>query len=83
MHMVAPTVDIADLVSDHNDQVFQYHFTMQQSFHSVELNYVFGAPFSGQCADEMSVERPCNFTHKDKQHSVRIMTLWTNFAKYR
>ncbi len=43
--MVAPTVDIAILVSQHNSEVFQYHFTTHDSFHSVELNYVFGAPF--------------------------------------
>ena len=83
MHMVAPTVDLAMLLANHSDmRVYQYHFTTQDSYHSVELNYIFGAPFSGLYADEMGAGEAKNFTEKDKDHSRFMMTLWTDFAKY-
>ena len=82
MHMVAPTVELANLVSHHNPEVYQYHFSVDDSYHSVELNFVFGAPFSGKCADEMSATVCRNFTKQDRQQSERIMAMWTNFAKY-
>ena len=56
MHMIAPTDDMANLIAVHSSDIYEYHFsTPGNSFHSVELNYVFGAPFSGQFADEMTV----------------------------
>ena len=80
--MVAPTVDLAMILANHSDmRVYQYHFTTQDSYHSVELNYVFGAPFSGLFTDEMSAEGK-NFTKKDKDHSRFMMLLWTDFARY-
>ena len=81
--MVAPTVDLAMLLANHSDmRVYQYHFTTQDSYHSVELNYVFGSPFSGLYADEMGADKGKNFTEKDREHSRFMMILWTNFAKY-
>ncbi len=84
MHMVAPTVDLAVALSNHSDvRVHQYHFTAHDSYHSVELNYVFGAPFSGVFADEMSGGHGKNFSERDRAHSRFMMRLWTNFAKFR
>jgi len=52
--MIAPTDEMAQLIAAHSSNIYEYHFsTPGNSFHSVELNYVFGAPFSGQFADEM------------------------------
>ena len=83
MHMVAPTVDLAMLASKHHPDVYQYHFNTHDSYHSNELNFVFGAPFSGEFADEMNTENSNKtFTEREKNLSVTVMRLWTNFAKY-
>ena len=82
MHMVAPTVELATLVSKHQQDVYQYLFTTDYSYHSVELNYVFGAPFSGKYADEMTANGIKNFSNTEKRHSILMMTLWSNVAKY-
>ncbi len=83
MHMVAPTVELATLLSSHPDtQIYQYHFSTQDSYHSVELNYIFGAPFSGKFADEMSAGNGKNFSSKDRDHSRLMMLIWSDFAKY-
>ena len=82
MHMVAPTVDIASKVSDHNVPVYHYHFAPRISYHSVELNYVFGSPFNGKYADEMGSYFGTNFTEEDRKHSREVMVMWTQFAKH-
>jgi hypothetical protein len=82
MHMVAPTVQFATLTSQHQREVYQYMFSSDYSYHSVELNYVFGAPFSGKFADEMTTSGLKNFSDSEKRHSILMMTLWTNVAKY-
>jgi len=82
MHMHAPTVELAELVSNHTHDIYQYHFGIDNCYHSIELNYVFGAPYSGRMADEMSVNKTPEFSSGDKEFSLRIMTMWTNFAKY-
>ena len=83
MHMVAPTVDMADLISQHNTAIYQYHFAVPNSYHSIELNYVLGAPFSGRFADEMNINGNVSmFSARDRQLSAAIMTRWTNLAKY-
>ena len=82
MHMVAPTVDLATLISQHQPEVYQYLFSTSYSYHSVELNYVYGAPFSGKYADEMSAHGIQNFSKSEKRQSTLMMTLWSNFAKY-
>ena len=83
MHMVAPTVDMAELVSRHSNEIYQYHFSTHNTYHSVELNYIFGAPFSGHFADEMTINGSVNdFDSNQRRQSERIMKLWSNFAKY-
>src|SRR4051812_38117620 len=82
MHMIAPIVDMADILSTYHGQVYQYHFSLDSSFHSVELNYVFGAPFSGYFADEMTINGTIDlFSEEDRRLSIIVMSLWTNFAK--
>lgn len=82
MHMIAPTTEMADLVATHTDEIFQYHFsTPGNSYHSIDLNYVFGAPFSGTFADEMTVNGTVDqFTSAEKQLSRDVMRMWRNFA---
>lgn len=82
--MVAPTVDMADQIAHHGGSIFQYHINSGESYHSVELNFLFGAPFSGKYADEMKVdENQSNFSAQEADFSEKIMTMWTNFAKIR
>ncbi len=84
MHMVAPTADLAELLAAYHPDVYQYHFIVPNSFHSVELNYVFGSPFSGRLADEMNYDQTLDmFNDTDRAYSALVMRLWTNFAKYR
>jgi len=84
MHMIAPTDEMADLIAEHNPDIYEYHFsTPGDSFHSVELNYVFGAPFSGLFADEMTINGSVDqFNHAQRQLCRDVIRLWTNFAKY-
>lgn len=82
MHMVAPTIDMSDILSKYVP-VYQYHFSVDDCYHSVELNYVFGAPFSGHFADEMTINGTVEgFSEEQRQLSRHIMRLWTNFAKF-
>jgi len=83
MHMIAPTDEMADLIAAHSSDIYEYHFsTPGNSFHSVELNYVFGAPFSGQFADEMTVNGSLEeFSEDQRQLCREVIRLWTNFAK--
>lgn len=61
--------------------VFLYHVDrLGKSFHSVELNYVFGTPFTGQIVDE-SDER-LNSSDYDIAFSNRFLDLWTDFARF-
>ena len=83
MHMIAPIVDMAELISRHQKEVYQYFFSVDPSFHSVELNYVFGAPFSGHFADEMTLNGSIeSFDEEDRTLSRRVMRIWTHFAKH-
>lgn len=82
MHMVAPTIDMSDILSKYVP-VYQYHFSVDDCYHSVELNYVFGSPFSGHFADEMTTNGTVEgFTEEQRLLSRRIMKLWTSFAKF-
>jgi len=83
MHMIAPTDEMADLIAVHNPDIYEYHFDAAgASFHSVELNYVFGAPFSGQFADEMTLNGSVDqFSEQQRQLCRQIISIWTNFAR--
>ena len=83
LNMVAPTVDLASLASRHQDNVYQYHFSATNCFHSLELNFVFGTPFSGKFADEMTPPNSNRtFSEEERDLSRLVMTLWSNFAKH-
>ena len=83
--LVAPTSEMAGLLSHRKQQqVYVYYFNHQISYHSVELNFVFGTPFIQGSVDEFEqLNIVKNFTAKDKWRSNMFMKLWVNFAKYR
>ena len=50
-----------------------------KSYHTMELNYVFGSPFTGLSVDSGHGDY---YDDLDRQLSKRMMIWWTNFAKY-
>lgn len=63
-----------------SSKVFTYYLDHHISYHSVELNYIFGVPYIGGCVDEIGILR--EFTDEDKKKSALFMEIWSNFAKY-
>ena len=79
--LVAPTSFMAEKLSrKRNSQVYTYYLDHHTSYHSVELNYVFGVPYIGGSVDEIEILR--NFTDVDKRKSSMFMKMWSNFAKF-
>ena len=56
MHMVAPSVKQAVYLSKQGIPVYQYHFSKKPSWHSIELNYIFGSPFTSKNQNIASIE---------------------------
>lgn len=85
IHMITPTVHLATIVARcPTARIYEYHFHMDDSYHSAELNYVFGAPFSGIYADEINPDAEHTnkkvFTDAERDFSVRIMQMWVHIA---
>ncbi len=79
--LLAPTDKMAQELSKRPGMhVYKYHVDNEISYHSVELNYVFGVPWAGGDVDEMGIIKIYNET--DKDISVMFMKLWTDFAKH-
>lgn len=85
LNMVAPAAEMASLMARHYREVYQYYFSSEHSYHSEDLNFVFGAPLSGIMADEMKMglNASGHYDEKARDLSRHVMTMWTNFAKYR
>ena len=83
--MVAPAAEMASMVARHYREVYQYYFGSEQSYHSEDLNFVFGAPLSGIMADEMKMgfNASGHYDEKARDVSRNVMRMWTNFAKHR
>ena len=80
--MVAPTAEMADkLAAKSGQKVYLYYVDNYISFHSVELNHVFGVPWIGGNVDELGIWKDMTSVF-DKKRSVTFMQLWTNFAKF-
>ncbi|KAK2182357.1 hypothetical protein NP493_357g02001 [Ridgeia piscesae] len=78
--LVAPTAKMAaDVASVPGCRVYVYYVDGVTSFHSVELNYVLGAPFLRRSFDEF--QPTTNFSSTDRQLSEMFIQLWTNFAR--
>lgn len=88
--MLAPTVRLAKLCESRGVPVYFYHFNheshcdetyhpWQANFHQIELNYVFGSPFTGIDTDQGF---QLDFTNKDREVSQHMMELWANYVKY-
>ena len=88
--IVAPTVSQALLY--HRNQVPVYAYAMSlavtpshasrawlRSYHSMELNYVFGCPFIGFNTDDGTEQ---TFSDADRNASLLVMEMWSNFAKF-
>ena len=85
-NMVIPTSHIADMIQKHSPDVYFYYFTDPHSYHSIELSYLFGAPFGAYSADD---KEKVSFKPNDPPDSPRkklsrnIMKIWTHFAKHK
>ncbi|ELT89551.1 hypothetical protein CAPTEDRAFT_170585 [Capitella teleta] len=90
MAMLAPTVKLADMCSKRGVSVYLYQFNheshsdetfqpWQANYHQIELNYVFGSPFTN-IDTEQGLQM--NFTREDRAVSVRMMQHWSNYVKY-
>ncbi|CAD5112717.1 DgyrCDS1935 [Dimorphilus gyrociliatus] len=80
--LTAPTSAMAkELSKKRENRVFLYYVDrVGKSFHSVELNYVFGTPFTDQIVDER--DERLNSTDYDIAFSNRFLKLWTDFARF-
>jgi carboxylesterase type B len=88
----APTIHMATIVSQQGIPVYVYVFNHYspnatdlaktlKSHHSIELNYLFGSPFTGLNVDTYKVAN-ASYSDTDREMSRTMMKLWTNFAKY-
>lgn len=79
---ICPVVDFADAFADAGLPVYLYRFTHRTSqnawpawmgvMHGYEIDHVFGCPLNASL----------NYTRSEADLSGRVMTYWTNFAKY-
>ena len=85
-HLARRNVPIYMYTFNHAHQMYQQMKVKQKpmgswlensSYHEIELNFVFGAPFTGK-----TVWYGGNFTKDDKEVSKVVMKLWSNFAKH-
>ena len=78
--LVAPTSAMAaKLAALGNTQVYTYYFDHHITYHSVELNYIFGIPYIGGSVDEFGILQ--KFDEVDKDKSSLFMKMWSDFAK--
>ena len=82
---------LADILEGQGVSVYQYLFDQRPqgnrpnksfawaAFHKIDLNYVFGAPFTGSDATEYGLPK---FGKLDQQLSKLMMKSWANFATY-
>ncbi|KAK2178847.1 hypothetical protein NP493_527g05011 [Ridgeia piscesae] len=79
---ICPVVDFADAFADAGLPVYVYRFTHRTSqnawpawmgaMHGYEIDHVFGCPLNVSL----------NYTRAEAELSRRLMTYWTNFAKF-
>ena len=90
MAMLAPTVKLATMTSQRGVSVYLYQFNhdsyadetfhpWQANYHQIELNYVFGSPFTGIDTEQ---GLKMNFTDEDRAVSIRMMKHWSNYVKH-
>lgn len=86
--MVAPTIRMAIFMQRAQKAVYLYKINHRSPYtkpdwwgcyHSLELDYLFGSPFSGYSIARDSLEKP---KEEDQEFSRQLMLLWTNFAKF-
>ena len=87
LSMYAPGLELVDLLEKHDVPVYVYEFKHESvhtpvewwgTYHSLELDYVFGSPFSGY---NIAIDDWANHTDTDKRVSRVVMNYWTQFAK--
>ncbi|KAK4473472.1 hypothetical protein MN116_002594 [Schistosoma mekongi] len=87
LDFACPTINFAEHVARlPNAKVFLYHFNKRTQslplpkwtgvMHGYEIEYIFGIPYDKEFSKNFY-----NFTNNEKQLSLRIMQLWSNFAK--
>lgn len=80
-HMVAPTIQLADVLSRHQEQVYYYYFRHPLSYHSIELSYLFGTPFGADPGDESGKVSYATSTDGDRKLSLYFMKQWRAIAR--
>ena len=58
------------------------------AYHGIEISYVFGWPFlhleeNGNAYNHSQTTSNSNYSLADAQFSDFVMTMWTNFAKFK
>ena len=79
--MVAPTIQLADVLSRHQEQVYYYYFRHPLSYHSIELSYLFGTPFGADPGDESGKVSYATSTDGDRKMSLYLMLQWRAIAR--
>ena len=70
------------LTSHPHVDVFFYLFDNETSYHSVDLNYIFGVPFIQTDVDEhVFCEKGCYYSPEGRNMSEMMMQILTQFAK--
>ncbi|KAI0229079.1 hypothetical protein LSAT2_020501 [Lamellibrachia satsuma] len=88
--IVAPTISLASLYHDRGVPVYAYAMSLPVtppfagrawwgSYHTMELNYVFGSPFVGFNTDDGTEQ---SFSDVDRKASIMVMAMWSNFGKH-
>lgn len=92
--MIIPSIELAHLITEPQrpsevlPPVYFYNYQHTShltepswwgSYHSLELDAVFGSPFNGY---DIATDRNQVFLEKDREISRKMMKWWTNFAKY-
>ena len=81
--MVAPVSQMVQWLTLRGDrQVYFYIFDNGTVYHSIDLNYVFGVPFTMRDVDEFGFcDGRCNYSQQDKDFSKFMMKMWVSFAR--
>ena len=88
LSFVVPAVEQADMYYSSHIPVYMYEFShssllanppWQGSYHTLELEFVFGTPFLNFTTDGGYAWL---YTNEDRKVSKKVMKIWSNFIKH-